>query len=93
MNYWNDDFYSQWNHQLFFTITEVVSTAFVMRLADNRVSITPFTIMSIVGIALLHVLTSGMDQFVLNVFRGEGYMHQVGLNNFLFFQILLLSFC
>ncbi|KAJ1528074.1 hypothetical protein ONE63_007992 [Megalurothrips usitatus] len=77
VNYWNDDFYSQWNHQLFFTITEVVSTAFVMRLADNRVSLTPFTILSIVGIALIHVLTSGTDQFILNVVRGEGYLHQV----------------
>lgn len=77
VNYWNDDFYSQWNHQLFFTITEVISTAFVMRLADNRVLVTPCTILSIVGIALMHVLTSGTDQFVLNVVRGEGYMHQV----------------
>lgn len=77
MNYWNDDFYSQWNHQLFFTITEVASTAFVMRLADNKIKVTPHSIMIIVGIAFIHVLTSGTDQFVLNVVKGEGYLHQV----------------
>lgn len=57
-----------------------------MRLADNRVVVTPCTILSVVGIALMHVLTSGTDQFVLNVVRGEGYMHQVST----FFHISLL---
>lgn len=34
---------------------------------------------AIVGIAILHILASGVDQFISNVFRGEGYPHQVRL--------------
>lgn len=29
------------------------------------------------GIALLHILASGVDQFISNVIHGEGYAHQV----------------
>ncbi|XP_015367830.1 PREDICTED: uncharacterized protein LOC107164495 isoform X2 [Diuraphis noxia] len=33
VNYWNDDFYSQWNHQIFFTVTELYSTGLTHMLA------------------------------------------------------------
>ena len=35
-NYYNDDFYSQWWHQLFFTVTEMVSTVLVLHLVDKN---------------------------------------------------------
>lgn len=34
-NYFNDDFYSQFNHQLFFTLTELASTVTVLNLVDR----------------------------------------------------------
>ncbi|XP_066996643.1 uncharacterized protein [Anabrus simplex] len=77
INYWNDDFYSQWNHQMFFTITELASTVLVLQLADSRKFISTRKALGISGIALLHVLAGGWDQFVMNVFRGAGHVHQV----------------
>lgn len=77
INYWNDDFYSQWNHQLFFTITEVMSTIVVLHLSDCKNQISTRKILTIVSIALVHILAGGLDQFVTNVVWGEGYAHQV----------------
>lgn len=79
VNYWNDDFYSQWNHQLFFTLSELFSTTLVMHLANADIPVTNRKALGIIGIALIHVLAGGWDQFVENVVRGEGYSHQVSM--------------
>lgn len=76
-NYWNDDFYSQWNHQLFFSLTELASTLAVVLLVDKNVSVTPSRALIIIDIAVLHIVTSGFDQFVSNVVQGNGRLHQV----------------
>ncbi|XP_051162289.1 uncharacterized protein LOC127282200 [Leptopilina boulardi] len=77
INYWNDDFYSQWYHQLFFSITELISTILVIHLADDKNPVTHRIAFGISAIALMHILAGGWDQFVTNVVRGEGYAHQV----------------
>ncbi|KAK6617615.1 hypothetical protein RUM44_005203 [Polyplax serrata] len=77
INYWNDDFYLQWNHQLFFTLTEAVSTALVLNMSNTKVKIVPKKILIVVSIALIHILAGGMDQFVTNVIWREGHTHQV----------------
>ncbi|KAG7163969.1 uncharacterized protein LOC121872282 [Homarus americanus] len=76
-NYWNDDFYSQWNHQLFFSFTELASTISVVNLLDKSISVTAKRALVIVSIAILHIMTSGFDQFVNNVVQGNGMLHQV----------------
>jgi hypothetical protein len=60
-----------------FQITELISTCFVLHLANTENQVTSRKILSIVGIAILHIFASGVDQFISNVFRGEGYPHQV----------------
>lgn len=77
VNYLNDDFYSQWYHQLFFTITELVSTVMVLHLADHNTEVTSTKLLVLIDIAALHVLTGGWDQFVTNVIKQEGQLHQV----------------
>lgn len=77
INYWNDDFYSQWYHQFIFSVTELVSTLMVIHLADEKNSVTRKKALVIVSIALLHIFAAGWDQFVANVVRGEGSDHQV----------------
>lgn len=77
VNYYNDDFYSQFNHQMFFSITELASTLVVLNLADLNVELTSGKLLTIIDIAALHVLTSGWDQFVTNVIKQEGELHQV----------------
>ena len=41
MNYYNDDFYDQCLHQLFFTLTELVSTVTVLELINKENYVTP----------------------------------------------------
>ncbi|KAJ6642361.1 hypothetical protein Bhyg_07309, partial [Pseudolycoriella hygida] len=75
INYYNDEYYSQWNHQLFFSITELISTIVVIHLANNENQVTSRKTFCIVGISILHITASGFDQFISNVFKGEGYPH------------------
>ncbi|XP_053955962.1 uncharacterized protein LOC129240364 [Anastrepha obliqua] len=77
INYYNDDYYQQWNHQLFFTVTELISSVLVMHLANTTNTVTSKKVFCIVGIAILHITASSFDQFFLNVVRGEGYAHQI----------------
>lgn len=60
-----------------FQITEIVSSGMVMHLADTTNAVTTKKIFCIVGIAILHIIASGFDQFFFNVVRGEGYAHQI----------------
>ncbi|KAK7789291.1 hypothetical protein R5R35_006928 [Gryllus longicercus] len=77
VNYWNDDFYHQWNHQLFYTVTELASTVLVVQLADKRNPVTLRKAIGIAGIGMMHVIGSSWDNFVSNVIHGKGYTHQV----------------
>lgn len=77
VNYWNDEFYNQWNHQMFYTITELISTILVIQLADKRNPVTMRKAIGIVGIGLMHVMGASWDNFFSNVIRGQGYAHQV----------------
>ncbi|EFN78460.1 uncharacterized protein LOC105188702 [Harpegnathos saltator] len=77
INYWNDEFYSQWYHQMFFSVTELISTFWVLHLADSKNPVTRRKAFTIVAIAILHILAASWDQFFQNVVRGEGYAHQV----------------
>lgn len=85
INYWNDDFYSQWYHQLIFSATEFISTLMVIHLADEKNTVTRRKAFVIVGIALSHIFAAGWDQFITNVVRGEGSDHQVTNYIFLYF--------
>jgi len=76
-NYYNDDFYDQFGHQLFFTVTELASTLMVLHLADSSVGVTPGKLLVIITIAATHIACSGWDQFVGNVLKREGMLHQV----------------
>ncbi|XP_050443625.1 uncharacterized protein LOC126847448 [Adelges cooleyi] len=77
VNYWNDEFYSQWNHQIVFTITELYSTAVLYKICDRRKEIRKFHMFSVIGVGLIHILAAGFDQFVTNVIRGSGFAHQI----------------
>uniref|UniRef100_A0A1B6L8N3 XK-related protein n=1 Tax=Graphocephala atropunctata TaxID=36148 RepID=A0A1B6L8N3_9HEMI len=76
-NYWNDDFYSQWNHQLFFSLTELFSTLIVLQLADSRETVRPIRVLPVVAVAAIHIVAASWDQFLDNVVHGEGSAHQV----------------
>lgn len=79
-NYWNDDFYLQWYHQLFFTVSELVSTCLVLRLADLQTPVTPLAVLPVVAVAAVHIMVANADQFVVNVVEGQGTTHQVSFS-------------
>lgn len=83
MNYYNDEYYQQWYHQLFFSITELISTLTILYLCNNAHETTLYKLGIIIGIAVIHVGVACIDQFVSNVLQGEGYSHQVGYFLFL----------
>jgi len=49
----------------------------VIHLAYVEHEVTTRKILLIFGISILHILAGGFDQFVSNVLRGEGKLHQV----------------
>lgn len=63
-----------------FQVTEIVSTGAVLHLANSDNAVSQRKALCIIGIAILHILAGGVDQFISNVVHGEGYAHQV-LNN------------
>jgi len=70
-------FMSNGHIRLFFTVTELFSTAIVVHLANKDNELTSKKVLLVTGIGILHIVASGFDQFLANVFGGEGYAHQV----------------
>jgi hypothetical protein len=76
-NYINDDFYRQWNHQTFFSVTELLSTLVVLYLCDGKRDARPGYLLIIISIAVLHILAASGDQFIKNVILGKGENFQI----------------
>lgn len=76
-NYWNDEFYNMWYHQVFFTVTELISSILVLNYLDVRRVVEPIPMLIVCSIAVFHTLCGGWDQFVFTVVQGQGQLHQV----------------
>ena len=77
-NYTNDAYYKQWNHQTFFSATEILSTLVVLYLCDrNRNTQLPRYLLIIISIGVLHIMAASGDQFIKNVIMGKGHLYQV----------------
>lgn len=76
-NYLNDDFYKQWYHQMYFTITELISTILVIYLLNKDNHLHGRMLLIILGIALFHIITSSKDQFIENLFWRGGEFYQI----------------
>ena len=59
-----------------FTITELIVTAVVLNLCNRDNDFSSWKICTIVTINLVHIIVSGMDQFIVNVVQGKGYSFQ-----------------
>ena len=53
-------------------LTELFSTTFVLHLANKENSVTSRKVLCIIGTSLLHIIAGSVDQFIQNVFLGEG---------------------
>ena len=76
INMWNDDFYSQWVHQSYFSITEAVSTLMVFSMCDTRQQLSIRRLLTMFVIGLFHIFAGSWDQFVSNVLFGRGGWYQ-----------------
>ncbi|XP_017772301.1 PREDICTED: uncharacterized protein LOC108559509 [Nicrophorus vespilloides] len=77
INYINDRFYTQWDHQLFFTISEIVSTAIVIHLSNRHHELTRYKMLIIIIISAVHLISGSIDQFIDNIIMMRGSKHQV----------------
>ena len=54
-----------------------MSTVTTLQLADTTLPVAPGRLGLVAGVALGHAVTAATDQFVSNVVRAEGGLHQV----------------
>ena len=78
MNALNDEFCTQLIHQGLFSFTEFFSTCIALYCCDTRHTVTFEHLACIMTISIAHIVTSGLDQFVSNVFLSQGEAHQIG---------------
>ena len=84
-NAWNDDFYSQWNHQLFFSITEFLSTIVILYMSDTSRNMNVHLLIIVLSVAVVHAVGNSKDQLHLHVFGTSGAWHQILRGVTLFF--------
>ncbi len=75
-NAYNDDFYDQFWHQAIFTVTEIVSTVCVFQMCKKNTSLDSSQLLTVVTIAVFHIVANCLDQFVTNVVQNAGEWHQ-----------------
>ncbi|XP_061165034.1 uncharacterized protein LOC133173988 [Saccostrea echinata] len=75
-SYYNEDFYNYFKHHFMFTVTEIIATCIVLNLCDRRNEVVSWKVLAIVSINLMHILVSGVDQFVSHVIQGKGTSFQ-----------------
>ncbi|CAH1779802.1 unnamed protein product [Owenia fusiformis] len=75
LNYWNDEFYDQWNHQVFFSTTELASTIVTLLLLNtedkHEIRYRILLLLIMINVGVIHILTAGTDQLFVNVVAGE----------------------
>ncbi|XP_071084428.1 uncharacterized protein [Haliotis cracherodii] len=76
-NYYNDDFYLMFNHQIFFSVTEMLSTYAILKSCDRHSERRVVLYNLIIGAALAHVIIGSLDQFISHIIYKEGKPHQV----------------
>lgn len=72
INYLNEDYYPQWRHQLFFSLTELLSTVVVVHLCNTASRVRPWKLLLVFNVNTIHIIIGALDQFVENVIRRGG---------------------
>ena len=75
-NYINEGFYFQWYHQLFFSVTEIMSTAMVIHLCNRQNKTETWKLLFIISINTMHIIVNSLDQFIVNIIYGRGQVFE-----------------
>ncbi|XP_076435604.1 uncharacterized protein LOC143275411 isoform X2 [Babylonia areolata] len=75
-SYYNEELYTYFTHHFMFTVTEMLVTAIILNLCNRQNDFTSWKISAIISISLVHIIVSGMDQFITHVMQGEGHSFQ-----------------
>ncbi|XP_076454002.1 uncharacterized protein LOC143289065 isoform X2 [Babylonia areolata] len=70
-NYYNEELYTFFAHHLMFTVTEILVTAIILNLCNRNNDFTSWKIATIITINLVHIIVSGMDQFIAHVIHDQ----------------------
>ncbi|XP_074646551.1 uncharacterized protein LOC141902627 [Tubulanus polymorphus] len=79
-SYLNEEYYWHWYHDMFFSLTEVVTSVMALHLLDRKVEKTTLKLLVIFNINTVHVLASGFDQFIEHVILKKGANFQIYRN-------------
>jgi len=60
------------HQQVFFTLTELASTAMVVHLCSRNSTLQPWKLLVIFDVNMVHVVVASLDQFIANVIYREG---------------------
>lgn len=77
INYLNEDFYPQWWHQVFFSVTELFSTLIVVHLCNKENKTETWKLLVILNINLMHIIVNSLDQFIGNVIYRQAQHFEV----------------
>ncbi|KAL8573700.1 hypothetical protein ACOMHN_018975 [Nucella lapillus] len=75
-NYYNEELYTYFTHHLMFTVTEIMVTAVVLNLCNANNDFSSWKMAVILTISVVHIIVSGMDQFIAHVVQGQGRSFQ-----------------
>lgn len=79
-SYYNEEFYTFFGHHMFFCITEIIVTAVVLNLCNEKNELKAWKMLLILAINLVHVIVSSSDQFIPHVLQGYGTSFQNARN-------------
>jgi hypothetical protein len=79
-SYLNEQFYDHWYHDMFFSITEWISTIVALHLCDVKNEFTTWKLLIIISINIVHVFVAGLDQFAVHVILKKGFGFQNARN-------------
>jgi len=79
-SYYNEQFFTYFFHHVFFSVTEILVTAVVLNLCSRKNEVKGWKILLILAVSLVHIIVSGLDQFIAHVLQGQGRNFQNARN-------------
>lgn len=93
-SYWNESFYAQFYHQLFFTVTEIITSGMMLNLANSKNTVKPSKLLVVLLFSSVHIFIAGYDQFINNLIFGRSKLFEGVRDIFLLLSdALFVLFC
>ncbi|KAL8595601.1 hypothetical protein ACOMHN_025638 [Nucella lapillus] len=75
-SYYNEELFTYFTHHFMFTVTEILVTAIILNLCNRDNDFSSWKLSVIITVSVVHIIVSGMDQFIGHVIQGGGHSFQ-----------------